>query len=210
MLLYQGGCRLKSAVFAFLLLIVPVITDAGTFDYGQLEPEHFLKLKHQSQFVDVSGDTFRIENTVTRRGLYIQQTINGQQRWRKHGVFYVFTRTGWLASKTTYAYGLKDGIEQTYNRKGVVKSETYYQKNHKHGPQTRYNDQGEKVSECLYEQGLKQGKQFDYRHGKLLFETEYVDGKRHGESLHYDVDSGRLYSRKMFRKGKQLGKTHWY
>lgn len=201
---------MKAALFALFFWLTPVMVCAGSFDYSQLQPEHFLKLKHQSQFIDHAGDTFRIENTVTRRGLYIQQTINGQKRWRKHGVFYVFTRTGWLASMTTYAYGLKEGLEQTYNRKGVVKFKAYYQKNYRHGPQTRYNDMGEKISECHFDRGLKQGKQYDYRQGKLLYETDYVDGKRHGESLHYDIESGQLYSRKLFRKGKQVGKTQWH
>jgi len=183
---------------------------AEPFDYTKIKPEHYKNLTDESEFIDKDGENFKIKNTNSQKGLYIQVTINGRNKWKKHGVFYSIRSDGTVYEMVTYLFGKKDGLKESYNSKGIVKFRYYYKNNQKHGSWTQFNDKGVKVSEATYEHGLKQGKVKDYYNEKLHFEKDYVDGKRHGQVIQYNTSSGRVVARSHYNKGKKIGKTQWY
>mgnify|MGYP000212130832 CR=1 FL=1 len=183
---------------------------AEPFDYTKIKPEHYKNLADKSEFTDKNGEKFKIKNTNFQKGLYIQITSNGRKQWKKHGVFYSIRSDGTVYEMVTYSFGKKDGLKESYNNKGIVKFRYYYKNNQKHGSWTQFNDKGVKVSEATYEYDLEQGKVYNYSNGKLHFEKDYVDGKRHGEVLQYNTSSGKLVARSQYNKGKKIGKTQWY
>lgn len=180
---------------------------SSSFDYTQIKPEHYEKLEHRSEFTDKDGESFRVENTDSSKGLSIQLSVNGSKKWKKHGVFYRYYE-GRMTEMVTYSYGRKDGLRESYNKKGVVKFRSYYQDGKLHGNWEQFNDKGKLVEQCNYVKGLKQGKLYSYYNGKVDFVKDYVDGKLHGEVLQYNSKE-KLVSRTKYSKGKQVGKTQW-
>lgn len=199
---------MKASLMAVALLLWSCSTLAESFDYSQIKPEHYEKLEDKSEFTDKEGNTFKIENRDSSKGLYIQEMSNGKKKWKRHGVFYKFYE-GRLTELVTYSYGVKEGLREAYNRKGVVNFRHYYHLGRKHGSSEQFNDKGQLVEKCTYENGLKQGKLYSYYNEKVDFEKDYVDGKLHGEVLQYNY-KGKLVSRTTYNKGKQVGKTEWY
>ncbi len=200
--------RVLFAALMTLVLVGPAFSDS--FDYTRIKPEHFKELTDKSEFTDKDGRYFKIKNTDSQKGLYIQVTTNGKSKWVKHGVFYSMREDGSVSEMVTYSFGKKEGIKESYNKKGIVTFRYYYKDNLKHGSWTQFNDKGIKVSEATYEHDLKQGKAYDYYNGKLQFEKDYVDGKRHGEVIQYSTSTGKVVARSQYNNGKKVGKTQWY
>jgi antitoxin component YwqK of YwqJK toxin-antitoxin module len=202
--------KMKVVFTALILFAVAGAAIADSFDYTKIKPEQYNDLKDKSEFIDKEGRTFRISNTSYEKGTYIQITVNGVKRWRKHGVFYTVMKDGWISEKHTYSFGKKDGLSETYNKKGIVKERSYYKGGRQHGSSTQFDDKGIKTMECTYENGLKQGKLYRYVDGKLHFEEDYEKGQLHGEVLQYNTSTGKLVARTHYSRGKKVGDTQWY
>jgi len=193
--------------FLAILLLVTLAVDAKPFDAYSLKPEDYSKIENKKEFVDQQGYVFRVENTDSVKGTYIQEVDNGKVKWKKHGVFYKYYE-GNLSELVTYSYGKKHGLKETYNRKGVIRFRSHYRFNNEDGVSEQYNDKGEKVNEATYVNGLKQGKSYSYYNNKISFERNYSDGKLHGTVLQYN-SKGRVVARTSYNRGKQVGKTEW-
>ena len=199
---------MKKYFIALSLVIGSLSVLAESFDYTQIKPEHYKKLEHRSEFTDKQGFHFRIENTDSIKGLYVQEVENGKLKWKKHGVFYKYYK-GRLTELVTYSYGKKDGLRESYNNKTIVTYRDNYQSGQKHGVSQQFNDKGDKVDESTYINGRRQGKRYSYNNKKKHFESDYVDGKRHGEVLQYNLN-GKIVARTKYSNDKQVGKTQSY
>ena len=112
---------------------------AEPFDYTKVKPEHYKNLANKSEFTDKDGQSFKIKNTKSQKGLYIQVSINGHNKWKKHGVFYSMRSDGTLYEMVTYSFGEKEGLKESYTSKGIVQFRSYYEDNKKHGSWTQFN-----------------------------------------------------------------------
>lgn len=180
------------------------------FDSTKIKLEQYKNLVDQSKITDKNGKTFKIKNTNSQKGLYIEVIIKDRSKWEKHGVFYSIRSNGTVSEMTTYSFGKKDGLKESYHNKGSVNFRYYNQNNQKHGSWTQFNNKEEKISEVTYKYGLRQGKMYKYTKGKIHFEKDYVDGILHGEILQYDPSSGKLIARTKYNKGDKIGKTQRY
>jgi hypothetical protein len=70
------------------------------------------------------------------------------------------------------------------------------------GPWVEYRADGSKAAEGRYERNRRQGR-FTWWHtnGKVLEETDFLDGKKDGESVTYD-DQGTVLKRETWVKGE--------
>lgn len=211
--------NIMKLAFISLNLVIAIVLSASisvnaadeAFDYTQVKPEHYANLEHKSQFTDKQGDTYKIHNTKYSKGLYIQITVNGRQKWKKHGRFYsISSSSGKTTGFVTYHYGVKEGPSESYNSKGQVKFKKLYKDGALEGPWQQFTDEGKLFEECVYVAGKKHGKQITYHsNGQPQFESTYVEGKREGESYHYS-DKGKIVAKKVYKGGKQVGKTQWF
>lgn len=193
----------------FLISATDAAEKAEPFDYTKIKPEHFDKLEDKKQFTDEQGLTFKVQNTKSSRGVYIQHEENGKKRWKKHGAFYRLYE-GRVTEMQEYVLGEKHGLRETYRKDGKVHFRTQYQRNQKHGLHEQFNDKGNKVAQCDFVDNKEHGKCYSYYHsnGKVKFDKDYVNGKLHGQVLQYK-DNGKLVARSTYKEGKKVGKTEW-
>jgi len=206
-------------VYLFILLILTSVCDAAAdqakFDPNKLTPEAYGKATDKQVFDSNDGNTYRIKKAKTYRGLFIKVTKDNRTKWLKHGLHYNLYDNGQISSQTTYFYGKKHGEYKAFNRKGVLEFHYYYQNGLRHGPWVQYRDKGSVFEKCTYKEGKKNGMQYNYYHvknakkGPVQFESNWVEGIRNGETLHYNK-KGKIISRKVYQNGKQIGKTQWY
>lgn len=202
--------KAKTAII-FLLALSTALLAAKPFDYGKVKPEDYKKLKNESIVQDKSGETFKIKNTPTEKGAYIQVIKKKRTKWKRHGPFYYFRKKdGTLKELITYSYGKKEGLREEYTKKGTITLTANYENNHPVGEWTQFNSKGKKTMECFYDDnGKKQGKLREYYNGVLHFEKDYKEGKIHGEVKQYDTETGKLVAITQYKKGKKIGKTRW-
>ncbi|MCA8955797.1 MAG: hypothetical protein KDC87_06975 [Planctomycetes bacterium] len=200
--------------------VLVVLLASAVPTYGQglnpaaLKARDFDKATDGSIFVGPKGNSFRVVKTKFDRGLLIRIQQGKREKWVRHGTFFSLARDGTVSSATDYVLGVKHGEHKSFNKRGVVKFHYHYVKGQIHGTWTQYRDDGSVVETVPYVHGRKHGKRYAYYHdkrrkqGPVNFATDFVDGKRHGESLQYD-QNGKLVSRTVYDKGNKVGKTQW-
>lgn len=192
----------------FLISATDAAEKAKPFDYTKIKPEHFDKLEDKQQFTDEQGLTFKIENTKSSRGIYIQHEENGKKSWKKHGAFYRLYE-GRVTEMQEYVLGEKHGLRERYRKDGKVQFREHYQRNMEHGVSEQFNDKGNIFARCDYVEGKKYGKCYQYHsNGEVNFEKDYVNGQLHGQVLQFR-SNGKLVGRSTYKEGKQVGKTEW-
>lgn len=115
-----------------------------------------------------------------------------------------------------YKEGKKHGL-QRYNQKhlsyATYSTEEHFVNGTKHGVSKIYDENGTLTDEVTYQNGLMQGVGKTYKNALLDSETPYLNGREHGESIHYFTygDSvGKIAGRFRYERGNFAGATHYF
>ena len=193
-------------VIAFFSVISGGAQDSN-FAPNQLKAEYFQdkNVKHNLEFNDKKGNSFKILNTDSSKGLRIKKN----NKWLKHGAYYTYIN-GKLDSKTIYNYGKKEGSYESYYSSGKIKFQCDYENDKIEGTWKCFYENGTLLKEINYKKGLKEGTRITYYpNGEKNFVTSFSNDLRHGESLQYN-NKGKLESKTEYNNGEKLGKTIWY
>ena len=155
----------------------------SSFDPYLLEIEFFsdIEVKDGNEFTDTAGNTYKIKNTASSKGLLIKD----KGKWKKHGVFFTMTN-GRVQSKTNYNRGEKHGYRYWLFNDGTVMSEVLYKNNKKEGLETEY-----------------------YFNRVVKFKRTWVNGQKQGDVLYYN-NKAKLVSKSKWVNHKKVGETQWY
>lgn len=165
-------------------------------------PEFYLN-KSDGSSIALNGKNYRIKNTPTHRGLFSQDPKN-PKNWIPQGTHYNYT-SGVITSETPYLDGKKHGIVRIYYN-GKLRTETEYVGGLKNGVHTRFWDNGLVALTEIYQNNSRHGLSVLMQEVKgksvKLFETDYVDGKRHGIHCQYDSSGETVIETKVYDNDK--------
>jgi len=132
----------------------------------------------QGEVIEYNEAGTRIISTFYQNGL-------------KNGPCIFYGHDGAVISSTYYRDDLQYGVASEFFRSSRLQSETYLVDDEKHGDEITYYDDSQKLknSSKSYKYGLLNGfwQEWDAK-GNLIYQAEYVDGKREGMVSKYDSD----------------------
>ena len=123
---------------------------------------------------------------------------------KKNGKGKEYIHHGRIIFEGEYLNGKKNGKGKDYYCDGKLCFEGYYRDNRQSEGKV-YDEEGNILCELKNING--KGKEFDY--GRLIFEGEYVNGKRNGKGKKYNYH-GRLIFEGVYLNGKKNGKGKEY
>jgi antitoxin component YwqK of YwqJK toxin-antitoxin module len=111
-----------------------------------------------------------------------------------HGTKYGYYYNGTIGKICEYINGMECGLRTTYDLSGNITETAMYKDDCKHGISIVYNTDGT-VSESacfLYNNMHGTYEIYDKETKKILYTTQYLNGKRHGKRYEYDYKEGTI------------------
>jgi antitoxin component YwqK of YwqJK toxin-antitoxin module len=147
------------------------------FDPFNVKSEYFKdKKNHDLTKPDKDGNSYRILNSASHKGVQINMGPSKQPKWKYHGLYYDY-EAGKIKKMTTYREGDKDGTQITYFENSTIKKVEEFSKGLPTGRSIQYyktkESQEKKCEIITYDQGKRVTRVEYYENQKTHWEYKY-------------------------------------
>ncbi len=119
-------------------------------------------------------------------------------------------KEGRLVSAAEFKKGKLDGKMLVYNENGLAVQHSRFGDDRLNGLSVFYDDRGLLIMKANFFNGRLHGLMTVYEEGKMQAQFSYVSGVKEGQSVHYNLKTGRPSGIEHYKNGKPDGKALWY
>ena len=191
----------------------------STEDWSDIEKEKRIKAlhnKYNNKRINSNPDKNDGPYSITQKGVIVEEGSYFSKM--QDGIIKRYNKNGSIIEMSFYRDGRRDSVQTTYGWDNqIIMKEEWYKDGLKHGKSFKYNDYikrdtGNKETYLWsvrdYSNGNLDGKAISYsRSGIKIFETNYIEGKRHGLEIQYhqNVEEEKISSISKYNMGVPTG-----
>jgi antitoxin component YwqK of YwqJK toxin-antitoxin module len=143
------------------------------------------------------------ENGLMRERAYFR-------KGKRHGKIESWYNDGIKSVEENYAYGYRHGPSKRWYHNAQLVSEEIYQWGKLNGSTKRWNVEGVLMESSSYKNGQYDGDVISYDKGNVSSFDQYKDGRLHGDSRRYSLETGKFLEKSVYSYGRLKSTSEWY